>query len=360
MKPYRLPLYLSLALALLTGLTGCSQPGTGISEAMPPAKARTAAAPRAGVMQVSFIDIGQGDAELIRTPQGKSILIDAGDVDKGDEVVAYLKSQGVRHLDYVVATHPHADHIGGMNAVLKSVPVRQFLDSGFAYGSKTQEKMLLTIRSKAIPFKVAQQDDHIAVEPNVDLLVYSPKKPYLKNTDSDPNNNSVSCKITYGKTAFLFTGDMEEDGRARMYSAQPDLKANVLKVAHHGSHNGTDDAFLQRVKPSIAVISCGKGNSYKHPHKQALDALKRAKAKVYRTDLQGTVVVTSNGQTVQVGGTPVAAPAPVSSDPVYGHAKSHIYHAASCSRLPSAKNRVSFRSAAEAEAAGYRAHSCMK
>jgi len=356
-----------IGIAILAILAGCGRP---LSESPP--LARTAlsekAASAAGVLRVSFIDVGQGDSELVQTPRGKAILIDAGEVDREDDVVRYLKSQRIRQLDYVIATHPHSDHIGGMKTVLKSFPVRQFLDSGFPYGSRTQEKMLLTIRARAIPFHIAQQGDRLSVEPGVRLEILSPKKPYLKNTDSDPNNNSVVCKLTYGKTSFLFTGDMEEAGRERLYRARADLRADVLKVAHHGSHNGTDTEFLKRVRPSIAVISCGKGNSYRHPHKEALAALQRFSIPVYRTDRQGTIVVISDGSRIRVEGARAALPAqPVadlqrapSSDQVIGNARTHIYHAPNCQGLPSPRNRIAFSSAQEAQKAGYRPHGCVK
>ncbi|BDI31844.1 hypothetical protein CCAX7_38950 [Capsulimonas corticalis] len=346
----------------------------------------------AGIMTVSYIDIGQGDSELLQTPSGKNILIDSGPPGSRAALMGYLSRRGVTDLDFIIASHPHEDHIGNMPAVLQQFTVHEFLDSGLATASQTQKRMLQEIKAHGVKFTIVSRSlvgTKRDLGDGVTMQFFEPKTPLLTGTSSDPNNNSVVCKVTDGKVRFLFCGDQEETERARLYQDNPDLRAEIYKAAHHGSHNGTDDAFMARVQPKDAIISCGVGNSYGHPHKEALMALAKSGAKVWRTDQQGTIVVTTDGKTYHV--TPLgksadapapgkgqsrgpraaapssgagAAPTPAAaaagngteSGQIVGNKRSHIYHLSSDSgNLPSAKNRIYFGSAAEAEAAGYRA-----
>ena len=267
-----------------------------------PPRAGSAAAP----LTVSFVDIGQGDATLIQTPSGKNILIDSGPAAGREALLQYLEDRNVRELEAIIATHPHLDHIGNMPQVLEAVPVvREFLDSGLVTGSPAQERMLRAIKAKRVKFSIVSRGlvgTTRDLGDGVTLKLLQPRAPLLTKTDSDPNNNSVVVLLTRGRVRFLLTGDMEEDEREkRLYpDNQGELPAEIYKVAHHGSRNGTDDAFMQRVQPKEAVISCGVANDYGHPHPEAMAALAKVGARVWRTDEQGTIVVTTDGEDYDV------------------------------------------------------------
>lgn len=241
-------------------------------------------------LTVSIIDVGQGDSILVQYPNGANMLVDAGTSSAGKAVVSYLRSREVAALDIVVATHPHEDHIGGIKTVLNAFVVCKVWDSGCNHGSRTQANMLSAIKAKGIRFETpkAGLTERIG---DVNVSVLAPKAGVM----DDANNSSLVLRIVYGKTSFLLTGDL---GDCERQSVAEWPESTVLKVPHHGSHNGTDLAFLQQVKPKIAVISCGKDNPYGHPHKSTLDALKYVGTATYVTAESGTVVLTSDGTSV--------------------------------------------------------------
>jgi len=246
-------------------------------------------------LTISVIDVGQGDSILVQFPQGQTMLVDAGVPDEGATVVAYLQQRHVARIDLLVATHPHEDHIGGMKDVLAEFPVGQAWDDGYVLGSKTQEDYLADIKARGIPLSVARagmtrQMDGVGVE------VLAPVR-LLEGTDSDANNNSVVLRLSYGAVSALLTGDMEGEERDSVSHWPP---CTILKVAHHGSRTGTDAAFLRAVQPSLAVISCGVGNSYGHPHAETLDALRAAHVLVKNTQMDGTVVIATDGRRYSV------------------------------------------------------------
>lgn len=358
--------FLFLTAALL--LPGCA-PETSISAAgqTGPAGKVALEPPPAGTLQVSFLDVGQGDSELIQTPGKQSILIDGGPSDAGETVLKDLKQAGVEKLDWIIASHPHEDHIGGLPAVLRGIKVNKALDPGYNHGTSTQKTYLSLMKEKGVQAKLARSGDHIDLGDGVRMEILAPEEPLLKGTDSDPNNNSIVLRLVYRDTSFLFTGDMEGEERARLLKSHPseEVKAQVLKLAHHGSHNGTDSDFLKSVQPTYAVISCAKRNDYGHPHKAALEALGAAGCKVLRTDQSGTIVIRSDGKSLRTLN--MEAPGATSPDPavaegkVIGNRSSKIYHAPDCPSLPRESRRVEFESAAAAEKAGYRPHkSCIK
>lgn len=305
--------YFHLLLILGWGILVLALPGCG-RRAAPPAEREPPAAPgdlAAKQVLVHFLDVGQGDAALVQTPDGKNVLIDGGDSGAGEEVVAYLRELGVASLDLVIATHAHEDHLGGLINVLREVPVKAVLESGYAHGTPTQQEFLRLVEDKGVPLRLARAGDRIKAGAAT-LEVLAPAEPLLEGTESDANNNSVVVRLVYGDTAFLFTGDMEEAERKRLLQSDQEVRSDVLKVAHHGSRNGTDPDFVAAVQPQVAVISCAARNDYGHPHRQALQALRRGRVHVYATDENGTVVVASDGQRVAVqpsrGGELIAGP----------------------------------------------------
>ena len=244
-----------------------------------------------GKLSVYFLDVGQGDSSLIIFGN-KTILIDAGEIDMGDRVVNALKALGVTRIDLLVATHPHSDHIGGMQKVLDNFTVGQVLDTGMPHTSVIYERFLEKIDKKNIPFKLAVQGDTIEIDPALRIVVLSPPE---KRFGDDLNTNSIVLRISYGTINFLFTGDAGSEAETALSKSGYALDAQILKVGHHGSMYSSSPAFIARVHPETAIISLGRDNPYGHPHKQAVDILTEAGATIYRTDHDGTILVRSDG-----------------------------------------------------------------
>jgi competence protein ComEC len=251
-------------------------------------------------LTVSYVDIGQGDSELIELPDGTNIMIDAGDKDGAPKLIDYLKERKIAKIDLVLITHPHIDHYGGLLQTMKLFPVGMVYDSGAPTTSTTYLKLLKEFAAKKVKFKITRRGDKIDYGNGISLNILAPEDPLLKNTRSDTNNASIVAKLTYNKVSFLFTGDMEEESQDRMLKSPADLQADILKVAHHGSRYTSSNQFLKAVNPKAAVISCGTGNSYGHPHMEALKRLADNNIAVYRTDLMGTIIASTDGNEYKI------------------------------------------------------------
>ncbi|SRR6266540_1039677 len=258
-----------------------------------------------GRLQIYALDVGQGDSALIITPEGKSVLIDAGPPQAADEVAAALRKRDVRSLDLAVATHPHADHIGGMRQVIENFGVKNFLDSGKDYPSMEYKRMQLAIEEKGIKFIPAKKGMKFDLDSGVGLEVLNPQGndqwiTEVRRGGSVENANSVVLRLGYGNFSMLFTGDAETETEDLMMKSGVPLRAQVLKVGHHGSRYATSVRFLEAVAPEAAVISCGADNRYGHPARQTLDRLLKAGVKVYRTDLNGDIAIVTDGNTFEI------------------------------------------------------------
>ncbi|HPP86868.1 MAG TPA: ComEC/Rec2 family competence protein, partial [bacterium] len=236
------------------------------------------------------MDVGQGDAILIRSPNKKYYLIDAG--ANSQNILAYLNRLGVKEIEIFFITHPHHDHIDKALDILKNFRVKKFYDSGYPHTSSTYKKILYEIKAQNISYNLAVAGNTINIDNNLKIEILHPDKPNYKNI----NDNSIVCKFIYKNTSILLTGDAEHTANEVMIKTfGKKIKSDILKTGHHGSRTATDQFFLDYVKPNIAVISCGVSNRYKHPHKEVLELLEKNHIKLYCTDLDGFVILESDG-----------------------------------------------------------------
>jgi beta-lactamase superfamily II metal-dependent hydrolase len=248
-------------------------------------------------LKIHYIDVGQGDSELIQIGD-KNILIDAGTSDK--KALKYLKSIGVTTLDYVIATHPHEDHIGSMDDVINNLNVKTFYAPKATTTTKTFENMVNALKNKNLQITVPKVGGQITIG-NATLTFLAPNSEKYE----DLNNYSIVVKLKYGNNSFIFMGDAEDVSESEILAKQLDIQADVIKVGHHGSSSSTTQAFLDKLNPKYAIISCGKDNDYGHPHKETLDKLKAKNIKIFRTDLNGTIIASSDGTDITFNTNPV-------------------------------------------------------
>lgn len=246
---------------------------------------------------VHFIDVGQGDSILIQA-NNKNLLIDSGTEDSIDHLVKYLKKSKVKKLDYIIATHPHADHIGGMNVIIDKFNVGSFFAPKVSHTNESFKSMITSLKNKNLPINILNSKKDISIDlgKNTNIKILAPTDKDYENI----NNYSPIIKIYYGKTSFLFTGDAEEELENEVLSENFILKANVLKIGHHGSNTSTSEEFLKDIQPQVAIISVGLDNSYGHPNYITLQKLNDNNVRVLRTDEDGTIVISSNGNNINV------------------------------------------------------------
>ncbi len=301
--------------------------------------------------EVHFIDVGQADCSLIICDD-ETLLIDGGNVGDSSLVVSYLLSVGVTELDYVICTHAHEDHVGGLSGPLNKFTVTQAVFSPET-GSDTKcyKDFLSAVEKQNLSVTVPETDSSFNLGSSTVTFI----GPVTENYD-DINDTSIVTKITYEETSFLFTGDAERESEQDILEKGTDISADVLKVGHHGSENSTTYPFLREIMPEIAVISVGEGNKYGHPTEEALSRLRDADVKVYRTDMQGHIKITSDGKNLTVTTnknqdieTNPTIPFPPSENSVYiGNKNSKVFHKDTCSSLPKEENRVYFENRSQA------------
>lgn len=286
MKKFILPLLLSILLLV----TGCSQPETGGGKAETP---KTMTAP-GSTLKVHFIDVGQADAILVQEGD-QAMLVDAGNNDDGELMVRYLNQQGIKKLQVVLGTHPHEDHIGGLDDIIKHFPVERVYLPKVNHATETYQDVLRAMKVKELKATAASGGQSFTLgDAQVEILAPN------SSSYEELNDYSIVSKISFGETAFLLTGDAGILSEQEMLTKGYDLRANVLKVGHHGSYTATGEKFLKAVNPQIAVISVAAQNNYGHPHRETLQRLKNSKVEVYQTAQQGTLVLTSDGKKVTV------------------------------------------------------------
>lgn len=311
-------------------LNGCSSSNVSAS-VTPPSNVEVSE--NADKLKVNFLDVGQGDSIFIELPKGKTMLIDAGESENSKIITDYIKNLGYQQLDYVVATHPHSDHIGAMEDVIKNFEVKNIYMPKVQHTTKTFENLLTEIKSKGLKVTTAKSGINILTDGILKIDVVAP----VGTEYDDLNNYSAVIKITYGNNSFLLTGDAEILSENEITA---DIKSDVLKVGHHGSDSSTGDKFLNLVNPKYAVISVGKENKYNHPTQVVLDRLNKSNIEIYRTDELGTIVFTSDGNTISINKNVEQKPVVTQNNNVinvYVTKSGKKYHKADCSSLSKGK-----------------------
>jgi len=265
-------------------------------------------------LKVFYFDVGQGDAELIITPNGKTILIDGGPDDKILSKLGATLPIGQKKIDTIILTHPHADHLEGLIPVLRRYEVGEIYYTGALHTTNDFITWLKIIKEKQITMHLVNKQTVVDYERDLKLNFFWPNKdlssatkidasdnnknPEYQKNNSSLNNTSIVFKMVYKNTSFLFVGDAEIPVEEEFLKQIIDLKADALKVGHHGSHSSTSEEFLTKVAPKIAVISVGKNNDYDHPHLRTIRRLERHGVMIYRTDTDGDVKLESDGELI--------------------------------------------------------------
>lgn len=274
---------------IIIGLVGCSLPGrSGV-------KLQKQQISNDGELVVDYINVGQGDSELIQV-SGKTLLIDAGTEESETSLIKYLKDKNIKKIDYVIATHPHEDHIGGMDKVISTFEIGEFYSPKVSANTRTYENMIVSLNKRNLKVNVLKDGTSGIDLGEARVNVFAPKE----ESYEDLNNYSPFIKVTYGEKSFLFTGDAEELREKEELNRNSDIAADVLKVGHHGSTSSTSQKFLNKVNPSTAVISVGKNNKYKHPADKTLKKLQKGNIQIFRTDKDGSIEIKTDGSKIDI------------------------------------------------------------
>jgi competence protein ComEC len=245
-------------------------------------------------LKIHFLDVGQADSILIQSPSNKVMLIDAGNREDSGTIEAYLRKEKISKLDLLIATHPHEDHIGGMADIVKHFNIGQIYMPKVSHTTATFKNLLIAIKSKNLKVNTAISGVKLDFDTKVTCQMLAPNSANYDNL----NDYSPVIKMVYNKNSFLFTGDAAKESEKEMLQKGVALNADLLKVGHHGSNTSTTDAFLRAVSPKYAVISVGVGNDYGHPGRYTMGRLQKAGVTTYRTDQQGIIIASSDGQKI--------------------------------------------------------------
>jgi len=249
-----------------------------------------------GDFSVHYIDVGQGDCELI-VSKDKTVLIDSGEYENATKVISYIQSLGITKLDYVIGTHPHSDHIGGLPEIIQSFDIGKVIapkiSGEMTHTTKTYKNFLSAVKDKGLKLTPATVGEEYQLDENTVLKILAP----LSDYDS-LNNYSIVCMVTHGENKFLFMGDAEKDAEGDLLETNADIDADVLKAGHHGSNSSSTMKFLSAVYPLSTVVSVGADNSYNHPSEKAIQRILKYSKDIYRTDLQGNIICISDGNNI--------------------------------------------------------------
>ncbi len=304
---------------------------------------------------IHYIDVGQGDSTFIQFPNGETSLIDGGTRKSGEKVVKYLKDLGINKIDYLIATHPHEDHIGGLPKVMKNFDIGKVYMPERTANTLIFEELLTEIKNKDLKINLAEGGNFIIDEGILKYTILSPNR----SDYSETNDFSIVTKIEYMDTSFIFAGDAEKSSEIDIIEKGYELKADVLRVGHHGGRTSSNSEFLKKINPDYFIISVGKDNSYGHPHKETLGRLTSISSNIMRTDELGDIVIISDGKTLQISEETMVK----DKDNIQyiGNKNTKVFHEESCGSLPKEENQIIFNSSKEAIENGYRAHDkCVK
>jgi competence protein ComEC len=257
-----------------------------------------------GLLEVDFLDVGQGDSILVKTPHGQNILIDGGPDSKILNQLGKTLPFFDKTIDLMVLTHPHDDHVNGLNDVLKRYNVKKIIYTGVLHNGPGYIECLNLIKDKKIPITIIDRPQTIAFADKCKLKILYPQKNFLGKEVNNLNNTSIVAKLEYGETSFLFTGDSEQEVEKELLKKEKinnyELSTQVLKVGHHGSDTASNQDFLKAVNPNFAVISVGKDNKFNHPNKRTVIKIERLGINIYRTDQNSTIKMVSDGNIIEV------------------------------------------------------------
>ena len=323
-------------------------------------KTMSAQVPQGAGMEVHYLDVGQADSALL-VCDGEVLLIDGGNVDDGQMLVAYLDQQGISTIDYLVCTHAHEDHVGGLPAVLAKYEVERVFAPVTEYSSKIYSDFVRYSEQEGCGITVPDPGDGFSLG-GARVEILGPVKDY-----EETNNTSLVLKVDYGTSSFLFTGDMEVLAENDLLDSGADVKADVLKVGHHGSETSSGYRFVYEVMADYAVISVGRDNTYGHPDAAPLSRLKDAGMVLFRTDELGTVIARTDGSNLSFTWENQSAqpedltPGDGENRSYVGNRKTRKFHSPDCTSLPRGTNRVEFDTYDTAVAAGYEpCRSCLQ
>lgn len=247
-------------------------------------------------LKLHYIDVGQGDAILVQF-NNKNMLIDSGPKKSSEKILKYLENLNIETIDVVIGSHPHEDHMGNMAAIVKKYSVASFFAPKVSVDQYFFENLAKELNNKNLKITPVYEGSTINFDSEIDIDIYWPEQ---NETYDNLNNYSIVMTLRYGNNSFLFTGDIEKDCEKKIAADGSNIYADVLKVAHHGSKTSSSKNFLDKVNGEYAIIQCGLDNSYGHPVESILSDLTERGYKIYRTDLDGNIIVTSNGNTINI------------------------------------------------------------
>lgn len=267
-------------ISILSGVSSCASPAASPSPAS-----------STNTMEVHFIDVGQGDATLIKC-DGHAMLIDSGDDSKGTAIQNYLQKQNIKKLDYLILTHPDLDHIGGAPVIITKFDISKVFLSNYEKDNRAYQKLTEALDNKNLNYETPEAGSQYLLG-TAKIIILAPNDEY-----DNPNDSSIALLIQNGNNTFLFTGDAGKDAEEDILDSGIAISADVYKAGHHGSRTSTSEKFFMAVSPAYAVISCAEGNSYGHPHAETLNTFRSNGVKVYRTDEDGTIIAVSDGKEI--------------------------------------------------------------
>ena len=300
-------------------------------------------------LHIRFIDVGQGDSSLIIFPNGRSMLIDTGEYYAKDAVLAAIKKEGLDKIDVLVATHPHSDHIGCMASIIENCKFTDIYMPNATSNSKSFEKLLDAIEDNGINAIEAKAGMTIDLDPSVKINILAPVSSEYDNT----NNYSVVIRMTYGSVSALFMGDAEKLVEKEILKSGADVSANIIKLGHHGSSTSSSEEFIKAVSPQVAIASCGKDNSYGHPHKETIELMDKLGINMLRTYETGDIIMETDGKSMSFSENAAldnSSPKTTSAaktEYVYV-SKSGKYHKKSCTHYKSSFTKMTKEEAAAA------------